>query len=404
MTSIVLIYLFARLLPDSAESRWASGILFVLYIAGLGIASYISSNRTRLLILIGIYIASVLYWWVFGQDTVVLMVLLGFLISYTALLLTESVSAWLAGSVIFVTFLLRVVYGGADVAELLQQELFTYVGLYALLRMIRVNRIKRLEQQRHTEELAAIHTELAETYARLQEAHRELEQATVQSLRYAVLEERGRIARDLHDSIGHRLTSVIVQLQALPYVLKNDSEESERIVRTVLEVARSCMQEVRSVVHAMGTDESGAGLISLRSLIQQTAKMPGAPTVTLNVIDEGSSTSPEWTPEIAATLYRCVQEALTNTIRHAEAESVEITIESRPSEVSLRYADDGKLQPGEPLREGFGLGGIRKRCRNVGGSCEIFAQAPQGIVIEIGLPLEAKGHGGDGRYDGYDAT
>jgi len=397
LSSIVLLYLFARLLPDSNSARWASAILFLVFIAGLAISSRIKNPNVRFLLFGGLYAASVAYWLAFGHDTSLLLVLQGFLVSHTALLLVEPASAVLAIAIVTVTFILQIVYEGASWESLLRQDLFIYVGLYALLRMIRINRSKQREQQQHAEELKIIHAELADTHAKLQRAHEELEQATVQSLRYAVLEERSRIARDIHDSIGHRLTSVIVQLQALPYVLKSDPAESERIVRTVLEVARSCMQEVRSVVHEMGTDESGAGIVSLRSLVQQTSVVPGAPQIILN-IEEHASRQQEWPPQIAAALYRCLQEALTNTIRHAQAHQVEITIKQSGSNLALSYRDDGILKPGEPLQEGFGLGGIRKRCRDVGGECIIAVREPHGIAIDIALPLAIDRDKGDEQH------
>lgn len=392
ITGIVLLYLFTRLLPDSNAARWASAILFLLYIVGLILSPRLKKGHTRFLLFGGLYAMSVVYWFMFGQDTSLLLILQGFLVSYIALLLVEPASALLASGIIATTFMLQTLYEGAAWEDLLRQDLFIYVGLYALLRMIRISRSKQREQQRHGEELKIIHAELADTHARLQQAHEELEQATVQSLRYAVLEERSRIARDIHDSIGHRLTSVIVQLQALPYVLKSDPAESERIVRTVLDVARSCMQEVRSVVHEMGADESGAGMVSLRSLVQQTGAMPGAPEMVFEAQQAESADRQEWPPEIAASLYRCLQEALTNTIRHARAHRVEITIGQSEREVSLLYRDDGILMPGEALHEGFGLGGIRKRCRDVGGECEISAREPHGIAIEIRLPLTRDGY------------
>ncbi len=387
ISSIVLLYLFTRLLPDSNSARWASAILFLLFIVGLAVSPHVKSLSTRFILFGGLYAASAVYWLAFGHDTSLLLILQGFLVSYIALLLVEPASAILAIGIVAVTFILQIVYEGASWESLLRQDLFIYVGLYALLRMIRISRAKQREQQQHAEELKVIHAELADTHAKLQQAHEELEQATVQSLRYAVLEERSRIARDIHDSIGHRLTSVIVQLQALPYVLKSDPTESERIVRTVLEVARSCMQEVRSVVHEMGTDESGAGIVSLRSLVQQTSAVPGAPRMVLNIEGENTNKQQEWPPQIAAALYRCLQEALTNTIRHAQAHQVEITIEQSERALKLVYRDDGTLKPGETLQEGFGLGGIRKRCRDVGGECIIAAMEPRGLAIGITLPL-----------------
>lgn len=384
-SAIVLLYLFVRLMPDTTSERWAAGLLGVLVIGGLAVAPWVRGNLRLGLLLGGLYGCSAVYWLLFGQDTALLMILQGFLISYTALLMVEPASALLAIAIFVTTFVLRIAYDEGTWDSLLRQDLFMYAGMYALLRTFRINRAKRLEEQRHTEELRIVHAELAETHASLQRAHEELERATMQSLRYAVLEERGRIARDIHDSIGHRLTSVIVQLQALPYVLKSDPAESEQIVRTVLDVARSCLQEVRVVVHNMEADGSGAGLISLRSLVQQTASTPGVPQIALDMEEQAGHE--EWPPGVAAALYRCLQEALTNTIRHAGAQRIEIRVRQSESEVSLIYRDDGVLTPGEPIIEGFGLGGIRKRCLDAGGSCEIAAREPHGIAIDIALPL-----------------
>ena len=79
---------------------------------------------------------------------------------------------------------------------------------------------------------------------------------------FAVLEERSRISRDLHDSIGHGLTSVIVQLQALPYIMKAEAAEADISLKTALVVARRCLQDVRTVVHQMAVDEAGLGLVA----------------------------------------------------------------------------------------------------------------------------------------------
>ncbi|OWA35884.1 hypothetical protein B9G55_08325 [Saccharibacillus sp. O16] len=383
--SIILLYLFVSLVPDQTAARWAGLVLYILYVGGLAVVTGSLWSRLSAPILLGLYGVTLAYGLTFDASISLLFTLQGFLTAYTALRVPGRKSAILAAFMLLVTFLAVVLLEGYSWMTLLRQELFIYVGLYAVLRMIRLRRVQEAEEQKHNEELKIVHAQLADTHASLQRAHEELERATVQSLRYAVLEERSRIARDIHDSIGHRLTSVIVQLQALPYVLKSDPAESEQIVRTVLDVARSCLQEVRVVVHNMEADGSGAGLISLRSLVQQTASASGSPAIALEMEEEAGRE--EWPPGAAAALYRCLQEALTNTIRHAEAQHVEVRVTQNAEQVMLNYRDDGKLSPDEPLREGFGLGGIRKRCRDAGGSCVIAARQPHGIAIDIVLPL-----------------
>ncbi|MEO3946988.1 histidine kinase [Gorillibacterium sp. CAU 1737] len=232
-----------------------------------------------------------------------------------------------------------------------------------------------------------MNAELAESHLKLQQAHEELERASVQSLRYAVLEERSRIARDIHDSIGHRLISVIVQLQALPYALKNEQgAQSEAIVKSVLDVARGCLQEVRTVVHNLGADETGAGTVSLRSLMQHIA-VPSHMDIHLEMGEQAEQE--DWPLAVAVVLYRSLQEALTNTIRHANAQRIDIAVVQSEQAVELHYQDDGQLMPGSHWQEGFGLSSIRKRCQDAGGHCTIEARVPHGMAIDIWLPLAA---------------
>ncbi|OJH61862.1 histidine kinase, partial [Bacillus subtilis] len=138
------------------------------------------------------------------------------------------------------------------------------LGLYVRLSSKRFRREARREAERNHAELAKMHVQLEHAHKELQKAHEELQEASVLSLRYAVLEERTRIARDIHYSIGHELTSVIVQLQSLPYILISTKEDSEKGIQNVLIVAREGLQEVRSVVHQMGRSESMVGLTAFR--------------------------------------------------------------------------------------------------------------------------------------------
>lgn len=391
--SIALIYVCFQMLPDAPAARWAAIGLCLLYVAGLGAVFKLSSLRAVSLIFALLYGAALAYGFFFKDPISLLFILQGFLTSFIALKLPDWLSALEAGTFLMITFVLLVYDRDYTWMSLLRQELFIHIGLYALLRMVRINRgrdIERMEheeeQRRNAEKLTVVHAELAQTHDQLRLAHEELERATLQSLRYAVLEERSRIARDIHDSIGHRLTSVIVQLQALPYVLKNDEAKSAEIVKNVLGVARSCLQEVRTVVHNMGVDETGAGAVSLRSLVQQTTSSFDL-DITLD-LDE-SEDQDTWPLDTTVVLYRCLQEALTNTIRHAQATRVEVSIKRSGEEIMLHYRDDGELASGSDLHEGFGLNSIRKRCAEAGGRCEIGAQEPHGFGMNICLPLAA---------------
>jgi signal transduction histidine kinase len=86
-------------------------------------------------------------------------------------------------------------------------------------------------------------------------------------MRYAALEERTRLAREIHDGIGHQLTSLIVQLQALEIMLPNNPEDASRAVTQMLGISRRAMAEVRLAVREWSSDEMGLGLVALKGLV-----------------------------------------------------------------------------------------------------------------------------------------
>ncbi|MFC3747758.1 sensor histidine kinase [Paenibacillus sp. GCM10012306] len=257
-----------------------------------------------------------------------------------------------------------------------------HMGTYIIFWGVRVRREATRSSMLHYEQLQAVHAELEQAHHQLQHTHQELEEATVQLLRYAVLEERTRISRDLHDSIGHGLTSVIVQLQALPFMMKSDVAEGEKALRTVLDVARRCLQDVRSVVRQMATDEDRLGLVALQSLVKQVQEQAG---LIIRMSVDGDDQ--EWGTEISELLYRVLQEALTNVIRHAHASHVEVVITSHSRELILTVADNGIWQPTAATQPGFGLASMEARCVRAGGMLQIEGVQPHGMRLIVTVPL-----------------
>lgn len=255
------------------------------------------------------------------------------------------------------------------------------IGLYVFFSSMRFRREARKEAERNHAELANMHVQLEQAHEELQKAHTELQEASVLSLRYAVLEERTRIARDIHDSIGHELTSVIVQLQSLPYILISSKEDSEKVIQNVLTVARECLQEVRSVVHQMGRSESMVGLSALRGLIHQVEERSG-----LSIsLDTAGLQEESWPQNISETIYRVLQEALTNTIRHASASRIAVVICNDDAHLHVKITDNGQFTGN--LTFGFGLSGMKDRAEQAGGSLSVKAVQPSGLQIELSLPL-----------------
>lgn len=357
-------------------------VLFMLglaYSTLLWIRKYPKTSRGRVAVVIGLWIVTMIYWWTFDVGMTVV-VLIFYLIGYSALRLPGKLSVWLAASIIAADALIFFICHVSPSSILLYS--IEHSGLYLLLWGARTRREATKANQRYYEELRDLHEQLAQAHKALQHTYQELEDASVKSLRYAVLEERTRIARDLHDSIGHGLTSVIVQLQALPYMIKSNSTEADSMLQGVLEVARHCLQEVRTVVHDMAVDDVGIGLVALKSLIKQVQAQS---RLQIHFVD--SPHTGQWKPEQAELLYRVLQEALTNVIRHAEAAHVHVSLTENEKEIRMTVRDDGIYKENSPLRYGFGLWGMKARCESVGGSFMINPCEPNGMELIIKVPF-----------------
>jgi signal transduction histidine kinase len=185
--------------------------------------------------------------------------------------------------------------------------------------------------------------------------------------------ERLRISRDLHDVLGHTLTTLTIQLDVASRLVSGQAGEHVRIAR---EVAGNLLTEVRSVVSRARVEP-----IDLRATLQALAESAAGLDVQLVL--------PEHLPAMDAaradTIVRCVQESVTNTLRHAHARTlvIELTCALNGS-VIIRARDDGK---GGPIVEGSGLVGMRERFEMLGGSLSVTGAPGKGLEISGALPV-----------------
>lgn len=220
----------------------------------------------------------------------------------------------------------------------------------------------------------------------LDEAHAELQETTLLSMRYAAFAERTKLAREIHDGLGHQMTSLIVQLQALKIMLKKNPSAANESVDDLLKVARKGMEEIRTAVRDWTSDEKDLGLTSLKGLISQVQA-----NSLLKIEFIHSEKISEWTMEESTILYRILQESLTNILRHSHADSVIVSVIEIDAVVSLSVADNGIFNGDKELELGFGLNGMKKRCESVGGSCSFTLNEPKGLRVEARIPIHKNG-------------
>jgi signal transduction histidine kinase len=207
-------------------------------------------------------------------------------------------------------------------------------------------------------ELARIHAELLAT-----------QELFADSTRTA---ERLRIARDLHDALGHHLTALCLQLELARNVAEGRATEP---VNEAHALAKALLGELRTVVGAMREDQPIDLPRALRTLV---AGIP-RPRVHLDVPE-----SLRVGPALAHTIFRYVQEALTNAIRHADAENVTLVIREEDGTVTVTAQDDGR--GATSLTAGHGLTGLRERIESIGGRMEVESRPGHGVRLHAMLP------------------
>ncbi|MCC6188422.1 MAG: sensor histidine kinase [Anaerolineales bacterium] len=218
----------------------------------------------------------------------------------------------------------------------------------------------------------------------LRSAQAELEAARARDAELAALQERERLARDLHDSLGHALVSISVQLEAIQRLYRVDPERAAEQVEALKGVTRAAMDELRRSLEGLRTPGLGERPLAeaLRALSVETGARSGL-EVSCHVAGEAQRLS----PPVAEALWRVAQEALTNVARHARAQRVEVRLEVAPTAAVLRVHDDGRgLANGADGGPGhYGLQGLRERLEGVGG--ELSVRSEGGVAVEARVPL-----------------
>lgn len=224
-------------------------------------------------------------------------------------------------------------------------------------------------------------TEMEALAGRLGDANEQLRVQAAKIEQLAKTQERNRIARDIHDGLGHYLTVIHVQLEAAKTLFERDPETARAAVLKAQELTREGLSEVRrSVALLRGSRSTERPLFAAIEKLASECKADG---IHAAVRLRGT---PRPLPEpVEITLYRAAQEALTNVRRHARASRLDIELAfASGSGIRLRVEDDGV--GAEPLNQGFGLVGLRERAESVGGRMSVRSARGRGFTLEMELP------------------
>jgi signal transduction histidine kinase len=227
--------------------------------------------------------------------------------------------------------------------------------------------------QRLIETLAA-HAAVAIENVRLLERSREL----------SIVEERNRLARDLHDSVSQKLFGLVLSAEAAATMVGRDDAAGEQVAR-LGELAQEALTELRELIFELrppSLEEEGLAA-TLRKHVDMLRRIHGR-DIELRIA--GAASCP---PESEAEVLRVAQEALNNALRHAEAERIELRMEARDGRLVVTVADDGVgFDPGAPgvRSRRLGLTSMEERARSLGGALAVVSRPGEGTTVTLEVP------------------
>ncbi|OIJ28502.1 sensor histidine kinase [Nocardioides luteus] len=228
--------------------------------------------------------------------------------------------------------------------------------------------------------LATVARRLSESRSALREEHE----------RRSVVEEKARIARELHDVIAHNMSLITVQARSAPHRVDDVSPAAEAEFAEIADLAASALRQMRGVLDVLRTEEGQSGRVPVPGIdglgeLFESARGTGQRVEVRGDLPELTDVA----PEVGTAAYRIVQEALSNARRHApsEAVGVDLTLGEQHLEIRVTNTLDGSSPTAENTGGGHGLIGMRERAAAVGGSITAGSVGGE-FVVEARLPAE----------------
>jgi len=226
---------------------------------------------------------------------------------------------------------------------------------------------------------------------------RELERSRQTDREWALVEERARIARELHDVVAHGLSVIVVQAAAAQRILERDPDGAATALGQIEATGRDALSEMRHVLSAIRTEpedswQPARGLADIDDLAAELDHTGLSVTVHRHRLDDDGEPRPtEPLPAtIDVTAYRIVQESLTNVLKHGGAgASAKVEIIRRPGRLDLRITDDGRGALADD-GGGHGLRGMQERVDVFGGRLDAGPRLGGGYTVDVSLPIEVR--------------
>ncbi|WP_225630915.1 sensor histidine kinase [Streptomyces solaniscabiei] len=212
----------------------------------------------------------------------------------------------------------------------------------------------------------------------------EAERTREETARRRADEERLRIARELHDALTHQISVIKVQAEVAVHVARRRGEQVPQTLLAIQEAGREASRELRATLEALRDDDTTPmrGLDHVPELVERARTLGLDTTLTI----EGQQH--DVPAAVDRTVYRIVQESLTNVARHAHATTASVRIDYRPDALAIRVDDDGRGAPDTVPLPGVGLLGMRERVTALGGRLRAEPRGEGGFTVQAELPVD----------------
>ena len=247
------------------------------------------------------------------------------------------------------------------------------VGFGGLANFMNKQKEKKIEAQNLYDRLRISEQQLKEAYSRLEQYSN-----TVEEL--AILKERNRISREMHDIVGHTMSTMIVQLQALPFVIKSEPDKAKEMIDNMLLNTKTGLENVRRAVkelNPVGFDTK-SGIFMLKELVKNFEKNSGI-KIKFTICEDCSIDL-----DHSLILYRIFQESFNNSLNHGKATEIEINLNIDKNEIYARIKDNGTGC--KDFKKGFGISGMEQRIKSMNGKIEFHNECSSGFEINLTLP------------------
>lgn len=215
----------------------------------------------------------------------------------------------------------------------------------------------------------------------MEEKNQQLREYALQVEELAITKERNRMAREIHDGLGHYLTTIYMQIQAARAVSRVDPKKAEEALTTAQNLTQEALKDVRRSVSAL-RDMPGDS-ITLQEEVEKMLKNCEGVGLSADLKVLGSPRT--LSPQVVFTIYRAVQEGINNTCKHAHASQVSVVLDYTQADfVKLSIQDDGV--GAKQLEGGFGLMGMRERAHMLHGDVAVDTKPGNGFRVELSVP------------------